>query len=278
MQLSWLESLIYGFISGLTELLPVSSQAHQAILNKVFGVESAGALMSLLIHLAVLLALIFSCRPQLERLRLSQQLAKIPKRRRRRQPDPVAILDMRLLKTAAIPILICFLLYIQTNQALGKLNICAAFLIVNGLFLYIPQFLTGANKDSRSMSGLDSLLIGLSGALGILPGISRMGTILSVSMIRGADRKCALHWALMLSIPSLAALMVLDLVNLFTMGIGTISFAAFLPCLLAAITAYLGAWAAIASMRFLSINASFSGFAYYSWGAALLSFILYLTI
>ena len=37
MKLSWLESLIYGVISGLTEFLPVSSVAHQAIVLRQSG-------------------------------------------------------------------------------------------------------------------------------------------------------------------------------------------------------------------------------------------------
>ena len=40
MELNWLECLIYGLLSGLTEFLPVSSLAHQTVILKVFGLEN----------------------------------------------------------------------------------------------------------------------------------------------------------------------------------------------------------------------------------------------
>ena len=38
MDLNWLQSIIYGFVSGLMDILPVSAQAHRALLLKLFGV------------------------------------------------------------------------------------------------------------------------------------------------------------------------------------------------------------------------------------------------
>jgi len=51
-----------------------------------------------------------------------------------------------------------------------------------------------------------------------------------------------------------------------------------LYCLLAAGSAFGGAWLAMVIMRFLSVKSSFYGFAYYNWGLALFSFLVYLMI
>ena len=37
MEIGWLESLLYGLLSGFTEFVPVSAQAHGAILRRLFG-------------------------------------------------------------------------------------------------------------------------------------------------------------------------------------------------------------------------------------------------
>lgn len=276
MNFGWLESLLYGFIMGLSEILPVSSQAHRAMLLKMFGEKDEGALMSLLIHAAALLAVYMNCRTQIAHMRRELRLADIPRRRRRRQPDMQKVLDMRLMKTAFIPMALGFAVYPYVSGWRTDLGIIAAVLVVNGLILYIPQFLRSANKDSRTMSRLDSVVIGLCGALGVVPGISRVGAVNSCATVRGADRTHALSWALMLSIPILACYTGLDVYHLFTADEFGLSLMPMLRCLMAAAAAYLGTFCAITASRSWAVTTGFAGFAYYSWGAALFSLILYL--
>ena len=49
MELNWFESLIFGLVSGLTEILPVSAPAHEALICRVFGMPDH-PLLRLLIH------------------------------------------------------------------------------------------------------------------------------------------------------------------------------------------------------------------------------------
>ena len=81
---------------------------------------------------------------------------------------------------------------------------------------------------------------------------------------------------LLMSIPAVALRCLFDIITMFSLGLGIASFLGFLGCLLAAIGAFCGAYLAISIMRYLTVRAGFSGFAYYSWGAALFAFILYL--
>ena len=48
---TWYESLLYGMVSGLTDILPVSAQAHRQLLLKLFGASSDLSLMILFIHI-----------------------------------------------------------------------------------------------------------------------------------------------------------------------------------------------------------------------------------
>lgn len=272
--MDWLEAILFGLISGLTEFLPVSAQAHEALMLKMFG-TSATPLMRLLIHGAIGLALYQSCAEQISQLLREQRLIRVPRNRRKRQPDMVKVLDMRLLRTATIVLALGFLAYPTLSAWRGDLHVVAPVLVVNGILLYIPMHMATGNKDSRSMSQLDAVLLGLAGAVSLIPGISRVGIITSAGIARGADREQALRWSLLLSIPALVILLGMDLYGIITAGLGTVSL---LETVFAAIAAFGGAHAGIRIMRFLAVRAGFSGFAYYSWGAALFTFIMYLTV
>lgn len=275
--MDWLESILFGLISGLTEILPVSAQAHQAILLKLFG-TSAGSLWQLLIHGAVLLALYQSLSEQIRQLRREQRLLQIPRSRRKRQPDLVKVFDMRLLRTATVIMVFGFFAYPTLSAWCLDLQFVAPMLLVNGILLYVPMHMATGNKDARSMSQLDGVLLGLAGALAVVPGISRVGTLTSAGIARGADREQSLKWGLLLCIPALLCLMGFDVYGIVAAGIGSVSFPDILGMILSAFAAYGGAYGAIQIVRFLAVRAGFSGFAYYCWGAALFSFIIYLTV
>ena len=272
--MSWLESIFFGFVCGLTEFLPVSAQAHEALLLKIFG-ASATPLLHLSIQGAVLVALYQSCAVYIGQIFREQRLLKIPPRRRKRQPDMVKVLDFRLLRTAAIIMLLGFFAYPALSQWRGDLHFIAPALVVNGIILYVPMHLATGNKDSRSMSQLDAVLLGLIAATAVIPGISLLGVLIAAGIIRGADREQSLNWALLLSIPSLVIRMGFDGYALMTVGMGSMSI---VSVALAAAAAFCGAYCAIRVVRFLAVKAGFSCFGYYCWGAALFSLLIFLTV
>ena len=55
------QSLVFGLISGLSDILPVSSQAHKAMMLKIFGINAEAPLLRLFIHAGILAALPGSC-------------------------------------------------------------------------------------------------------------------------------------------------------------------------------------------------------------------------
>lgn len=276
MQPNWLESLIYGLISGLSEFLPVSSEAHRALFLRLTGtVDEAG--LRLAVHIGAFLSLLIFCTPMLSHFRRERKIAAVPKKHRRRQPDIRSLLDIRVLRTAGIALLVAFLAYPIVGRLYERLWVLAIFLAINGMLLYVPQFLPGANKDSQSLSSLDAVLIGLAGGAGVIPGISRVGASVSVGLTRGADRRYALDTGLLLSIPALIVLALIDCGGLFA-GAGGITAFSVARYFTAAVGSFAGSYCAVSILRFLAVRAGFSGFAYYCWGAALFSFVLYLTI
>lgn len=272
--MSLLDSIIYGLISGLAELLPVSALSHQTLLLRLMGETQRDPIRDLFIHIAVILALITACRPMLSRLQRERRI--VHSKRRGIGHTANGLYDLRLIKTAAVPLIICSLLTVSTNKLGNSLIYIALFSLINGLILIAPEYMRSGNKDARSMTGLDGIIFGLCGALSVFPGISRIACLHTYASARGVSKQNGLNWALLLSIPALVLYCAIDILGVFTVTLNTISFSIFAGYIFSALSAFLGGYAAITIAQFLTVRTGFSGFAYYSLGLSFFSMILYL--
>lgn len=277
MELNWLQSLFLGLISGFAEVLPVSAQAHRVIILKFLGINGEPALLRLMIHLSTLAALHFCCRKHIVRMMRAQRLALIPKKRRKRPLDTAALMDFNLLKTTLIPVILAFVLYLKVAHLSEQLVFVALFLVLNGLILYLPPYLPGSNKESGAMTRVDGLIMGLGSAASVLPGVSCVGAAASVGQIRGMELKKALNLALVMNIPVNIGFAVFDVIDLLGSGFSGVSFGMIVSSVLAAAAAFAGIVLGIRALLKISENLGLSVFGFYSWGLALLTFILYLT-
>ena len=274
--MNWLQSLLYGLLAGAAEFLPVSSEAHRDFLANLFGVD-VSPIVDLLIHLGVLAALVISCIPQLTRLRRERALLSIPPKRRKRQPDTTALNNLRFLRVALVPMVLGFVAWPFTHSLTQSLWFSALMLTINGIVLYIAPYVPQGNKDASTVSGLDGLLMGLGAALAMLPGLSRIAAFTTSGILRGCQRRYALDMVLLLCIPALIVLILFDVYFIIAGGVA-VTGAWILSGVLAMVIAAPVAYLCIMFLRFLSVKVGFSGFAYYSWGAAMFIFILYLSI
>ena len=276
MNIGLIESILYGLICGFAEFLPVSSQAHRSILNCLFGVTQEEPLMVMFLHIGARAALFISSRTLLQRIRRELEIKRVARRKSRRQPDELVMLDLALVKTACIVMLLGFVFYFNAAAWNEDLPMVALFLVINGIVLHVPLYLPKGNKDARTMSRLDAVLIGIGSALSVIPGISRIGASVSIGISRGATAQNAYKWALLISIPALAALIVFDLIGVVTGGLGQIGFSFILQCIISGCAAYIGATGGISLMKAVVYRAGIENFSYYCWGAALFTFILYM--
>ncbi len=274
MELGYWESVLYGLLSGLTDILPVSASAHKILLLKLFGESREPALLSLMIHLGILAALYYSCQNQIIKIVRARRLARVPKRRRKRPLDTKTLMDFSLLKTMAIPVILGYLLYGRVSKLGSSLLWVAAFLFVNGLILYIPQFLPGSNKDSRMLSRVEGMLVGLGGAASIFPGLSAIGAATSVASVCGVEKDYGFQMALFLNMGVILARMVYDVLALISGTLDVITFGIVMQYILAAAAAFFGVILGVRVMRSMLKNNGFTPFAYYCWGGALFTFIL----
>lgn len=276
--MDWLTYIFYGFITGLGELLPVSAGAHDFFLEMMTTFDPQQPMLRLLCHIAVLAAVLLFNRHRVAHIYRELHIAAQPARRRRRQPDLIAVLDGRLVMAALIPAAIGLLLTAFVRKQGITLPLVVLLLIVSGALIYIPHFLPSANRDSRHLSRMEGVLFGICAGLSAFPGVSRMGGVLSSGALSGCSRDYMLDIAYLLFIPLLALMVVLDMFAVLAAGGVALTAIYFLQCLLAGAAAFGGACLAIALMRFLSVNMGYTAFAYYNWGLGIFGFILYLML
>lgn len=275
MNLNWLESILYGLFSGLTDILPVSAQAHKTLLLKVFGVRESADLLNLMIHLTIVVALYGASRSAFIRMNRARRLSLTPKKKRKRPLDVRSLMDLSMLRTMLLPALLGFFLYRKASGLQGNLILLTVFLFVNGLILYIPQFLPTGNRDSRTLSRVEGLLMGLGGTAAVVPGISAVGTMTSIGSACGVERTYCLDLALMVNLFLNAGYAVYDVLAIADNGIGTLSAVIVVRYLVSAGMAFLGAELGIRVLRRLS---GYAAFGFYCFGLALFIFVLNLIV
>lgn len=277
MNMTIMQSIFMGLLTGFTELLPVSAPAHRALVRCLAGIGGEDGVGLLICHLACLLALAQCCRADIQGLRSTRRLLRIPPKRRRHQPVRNLVLLLGLLRVAVIPLVLGRLLTGVFAFVGGQLQILAFTVAANGVIVLLPALMRNGNKDQRNMSRLDALMMGLGAALSAIPGFSMLGCALAVGISRGLDRKFALRFAWLLMLPGLIMELLFDVLRIVGGGV-VFSPLGLLGALLGGVFCYGGAIVAHRSMVFLSFSSNFSTFSYYCFGVGLFSFLLFLTV
>ena len=278
MELNWLQSILFGLVSGAADIIPVSGQAHRLLLLKFFGVNQLPNLLALLLHLSVAAALYLSSQGQFVRMNRARALARIPKKKRKRPLDTRSMMDWSLIKTMLVPTVIGLLLNSRVRGWSVNMFLIAGMLFVNGLILYIPQFLPTSNRDSRTLTRLEGVLMGLGAGASVLPGISTVGIMVSIASVCGIERLYGLNMTFIVKLFFLIGLMVYDVLTIITDGLGGLTVMLLIQYIFTAALSFGAAMLGIRTLRRLAPEHGFHTFGVYCWGLALFTFILNLVV
>lgn len=278
MELNWLQSILFGLVSGAADIIPVSGQAHRLLLLKFFGVNQLPNLLTLLLHLSVAAALYLSSQGQFVRMNRARALARIPKKKRKRPLDTRSMMDWSLIKTMLVPTVIGLLLNSRVRGWSVNMFLISGMLFVNGLILYIPQFLPTSNRDSRTLTRLEGVLMGLGAGASVLPGISTVGIMVSIASVCGIERLYGLNMTFIVKLFFLIGLMVYDVLAIITDGLGGLTVMLLAQYLFTGLLSFGASMFSIRLLRRLAPEHGFHTFGVYCWGLALFTFILNLVV
>jgi len=200
------QAVALGIIQGLSEFLPISSSAHLALAPWLFGWEDPGLAFDVALHFGTLLALLWYFR--MEWLNLVKAAFGIVTTFRVETPEKRKVI---YLIVATIPGAIGgFLLQSRAESSFRSPTIIAIALIVMGIILWAVDKAVDQRRVLGEMRWVDALLIGLSQVIALIPGVSRSGSTITTARGLRFDRESAAEFSFLMSMPIIAAAIVLE--------------------------------------------------------------------
>ena len=282
--MSLLQSVLLGLLQGLTEFLPVSSSGHLAIVKNIFHIEmESGLLFDVLLHLGTLAAIVAVYYRDIwemlcETVFLLRDLCHnlfvwISGRGRengyRRLVNSSYRKLILLLLVSAVPTgLIGMALSKLIEQASDILLVPGIGLIVTAVLLFVADHTAAGDKTPKNTSWLNAVWIGASQGVAALPGLSRSGTTITACLLCGFDRKYAVKFSFLMSIPAVLGAAVLECRDAAALSVPTAELGVYAAGIL---TAALVGYVCIRTMLVLVRQKKFTVFAVYCLLAGMLT-------
>lgn len=226
--MSLLQAILMGVIQGLTEFLPVSSSGHLAIFKELFQVDlETGILFDILLHLGTLAAVFVVYYKDIIRLIIegisilidSVINIKIFVNNIIHKNDAPYRLIIRnsyrkfvmLILISTIPTAIIGYAAKDLVESVSKILIVPGIcLIITGILLFIADKFNDGTKTPKYVSFNNAFIIGICQGIATLPGISRSGTTITACLLSGFDKRFAVKYSFIMSIPAILGAALLE--------------------------------------------------------------------
>ncbi|HEX8182727.1 MAG TPA: undecaprenyl-diphosphate phosphatase [Candidatus Saccharimonadales bacterium] len=214
--MSILEAILLGTIEGVTEFLPISSTGHLTIVEKLLGYSIDDpdiTAFTAIIQVGAVLATLLYFRKDIFTI-VSAWLQGVFHKDRRHEAGYRYGWAIIL---GSIPIGIIGLLFKdQIETVLRSLwYVGFALLLWSGVMWYADHKGT-QRRGETSVTWKDTLIIGITQCLALIPGVSRSGATMSAGLLRGLDRVTVTKLSFFLSIPALLAAGTLQSISEFS--------------------------------------------------------------
>jgi undecaprenyl-diphosphatase len=246
-----INAIILGIIQGLTEFLPVSSSGHLEIAKAILGENKVGEeslLMTVVLHFATALSTIIIFRKDI--LEILSGLLQF-------KNNDSFWFSLKIV-LSMIPAAFVGVFFNDEIEALfgGALTLVGSMLLVTGLLLFLAD---KAKASAKKVGIKHAVLIGISQAIAILPGISRSGATISTAVLLGIDKEKAARFSFLMVVPLIFGKMAKDILS------GDIQYetTTFIPLVIGFIFAFLTGMFACKWMIKLVKSSQLKYFAYY---------------
>lgn len=284
-----LQAIFLGILQGVTSMLPVSGSGHMVLANAVLG---SGEPLSMTfvagIHMGTLAAVLLVWRRDVSRMftAAADMLWDLLENLKiwvvqRRHPESLRYrrlihgryrLRVSFVVTAAACTFVTgFLLHRPAEAAAGSLLYTAMGFFVTALILTVSSYTSPAHKK-RLFSAKDAMVTGILQGIAVIPGISRMGMVMSASDILGLPSGFGVYIGCLLCVPSVFGGIIIEILS----GSGSVP-APGPGVMLAGILAstVTSAWMMKHTVRFLA-RCGRRGFALYALAAGVVSLLVYM--
>lgn len=278
--MSLLSSILLGLIQGLAEFLPISSSGHLAIAEHFLGqagVPATPDFFDVLLHLGTLVAVFVAYWKDIREM-IIELIDGVRDLARGTTPTPIppARRMILLIIVATLPLFAVLPIKDWIEGLSSNIYFVAGALIVTGSLLFASDRVKKGRKTEKSATLVDVLLVGVAQAIATCPGISRSGTTITAGCFVGFDRKFAVRFSFLMSIPAILGANILTLKDAITENSIIVSE---IPVYLVgvAVAAVVG-YACIRLLKMIADKGKFGWFAYYCWAAGLIVLALALVL
>jgi undecaprenyl-diphosphatase len=200
-----LEAIVLGIIQGLTEFLPVSSSGHLELVKAILGDNSAAEqslTFTIVLHFATALSTIVVFKNEVEEILRGLLQFKW---------NSEFKFSLKII-ISMLPAVIVGLVFEKELESLfgGKILLVGCMLLLTAVLLLLAD---KAKSTKKEVSYLNAMLIGVSQAIAMLPGISRSGATISTSVLLGVDRTRAAKFSFLMVVPLIFGKIGKDLVS-----------------------------------------------------------------
>ena len=271
--MTYLSSFLLGLVQGLAEFLPVSSSGHLSIAQNLLGLNTEiPEFFDVLLHLGTLVAVFAAywrdiCDMVAE---LIHGVGDLVHGTTPRQVPPARRLIL-LIIVGTLPLFILLPIHKQVQALSNNMVFIGAALVVTGFLLFACDLVRKGKKTERTATIADVLVVGLGQAIATMPGISRSGMTIATGCVMGFERKFAVRFSFLLSIPAVLGANILSLKDALDAGI---IWAEVPMYVVGVVTAAVVGYACIRLLRLVAEKGRFGAFAYYCWAVGLLTLLL----
>lgn len=201
-------------IQGISEFLPISSSAHLVIAQNILGLQinSDSLTFEVFLHFASLLAVIVFFWKDIVAILKDFFAYSVSKKEKYYTNYKFAIF---IFVATIITMIVGKGLEMYFGDRLVHMSTIGASLIITGIFLiFIEHGVSGGTRNDSEMTMKDAIIVGLGQALAIIPGISRAGTTLIISLWCGLTKETAVRYSFLLSIPIILGITIIKIPDL----------------------------------------------------------------
>ena len=273
--MSLLSSILLGLIQGVAEFLPISSSGHLAIAEHLLGMSGASDIpefFDVLLHLGTLLAVFVAYWDDIRDMILEFFRGVIDLAHRSTPtPVPPARRLILLIIVGTLPLFVILPVKDRVEGLADNMYFVAGALLVTGCLLYASDRMKKGRKTEKTATLVDVLLVGAGQAIATCPGISRSGTTITAGCFVGFERKFAVRFSFLLSIPAILGANILSLKDAVEAGIiwGDVP-----TYLVGVAVAALVGYACIRLLKMIADKGKFGFFAYYCWIVGTITLVL----
>ena len=273
--MTYLMSAVLGFLQGVAEFLPISSSGHLSLFQHFFGMEEPDSLFNILLHFATLIAVcVYYFQDVVEMIvEFFRGVAALFSRTPSRGNPPEGRRLVLLVIVGTLPLFAVLPVESKIEMLGGSPVFVSCALLVTGCVLFFSDRYGGGRKTAKNATIKDALLVGLAQGVATIPGLSRSGCTISAGMAMGFQRKFAVRYSFLLSLPAVFGATLLKVIK--TIKAAEPLAEGILPkYLLGMAVAGVVGYFSIRLVDLLASKGKFGAFAWYCWGAGLLFLVL----